>query len=562
MIIKKYIKYCLAILTVVVLLLPLLQDYVFKFKIKELYGVLFWTPKPEMTFQTVYSGHYQTNIEKYISETFGFREPTIRFYNQYLWDFYKKTPVEYVVQGKDGWLYFIQNVNEYYGTEIYRWYDTSDEARKVFERRARIMNKLRLVLQDYGIEFLVFEAPEKGFLYSEYLPERKRDTTSISATEFYTEKFNEYGFPFIGMTAYYKQLKEITDYPLFTKYGFHWDISCVYGADTLLRTMESLTGNNMPHLYLTNFHPYDVNDIENHKIDFDIEQNLNLLRPMEYGEGQTPLMADVIIETDSSCFKPKMFFIGDSFMWRIHDLVDFHQVFGDSRFWYYNSTAYYGDNITKMRPASDFDQLREIFKSDFIVLFSHGSQIHKFSYGFAEKALLDLCVPDSIMNREIKRVSDSAKVSLTAAKELIISNPELIPELRGEAVPTIRNTRRVAIAKTMNRIEIDSIWMKSLKVQAAIESAPIDSVIRHEAINIIDGKPLLLDNIAMSDSLLGQYDSLLYQYEINAIIESMKLNPMLMDEIRHKAKKNGITFEEQLQKDAEWIWDYQTNNPQ
>ena len=125
---KKYIKSCLTVLTVVVLLLPLLQDYVFKFKIKELYGVLFWTPKPEMTFQTVYSGHYQTNIEKYISENFGFREPTIRFYNQYLWDFYKKTPVEYVVQGKDGWLYFIQNVNEYYGTEIYRWYDTDDEA--------------------------------------------------------------------------------------------------------------------------------------------------------------------------------------------------------------------------------------------------------------------------------------------------------------------------------------------------------------------------------------------------------------------------------------------------
>ena len=283
---------------------------------------------------------------------------------------------------------------------------------------------------------------------------------------------------------------------------------------------------------------------------------------MEYGEGQTPLMAEVVIETDSSCIKPNVFFIGDSFLWRIHDLVDFTKVFGDSRFWYYNSTAYYGDNITKMRPAADFDQLREIFKSDYIVLFSHGSQIHKFSYGFAEKALLGLCVPDSIMSREVQRISDSAGVTLNEAKELIISNPELIPELRGEAVPTIRNTRAIAIAQNMNRLENDSVWMKSLKVQAAIESAPIDSVIRHEAINIIDGKPLLLDNIAMSDSLLGQYDSLLYQYEINAIIESMKLNPMLMDEIRHKAKKNGITFEEQLQKDAEWIWDYQTNNPQ
>lgn len=557
---KKYIKCCLAVLTVVVLLLPLLQDYVFKFKIKELYGVLFWTPKPDMTFKTVYSGHYQTNIEKYISENFGFREPTIRFYNQYLWDFYKKTPVEYVVQGKDGWLYFIQNVNEYYGTEIYRWYDTSDEARMAFERKARIMNKLRLVLKDYGIEFMAFEAPEKGFLYSEYLPDRERDTTSISATDFFIEKFGEYGFPFIGMTNLYERIKDTVDYPLFTKYGFHWNISCVYGADTLFRMMESVSGKDMPHLHLANFHPYDKNDYENHKIDFDIEQNLNLMRQIEYGDGQTPLMADVVIETDSTYVKPNMFFIGDSFMWRIHDLVDFHQVFGDTRFWYYGSTAYYGDNITKMRPASDFDHLREIFKSDFIVLFSHGSQIHKFSYGFAEKALLNLCVPDSIMSREVQRISDSAGISLNDAKELIISNPELIPELRGEAVPTIRNTRGIAIAQTMNSIEKDTNWMNMLKSHAGKESLLIDTVIKQEAINVIDDRPRLFDNTTMSDSLLQQYEKNLYEYEINAVIESIKLNPLLMGDIKQKAKKNNITFEEQLRRDAEWIWDYQQKN--
>lgn len=551
---NKITKYCLIVLTVIVLLLPLMQDYVFKFKFKSLYGVFFKTEKPQLTFKTVASGHYQTNIEKYISENYGFREPTIRLYNQYLWDFYKKTPVNYVVRGKENWLYFIQNVNEYYGTEIYRWYDSSEEARKTFERRARIMNKLRLVLKEYGVEFLAFEAPEKGLLYPEFLPDRERDTTTISATGFYTEKFAEYGFPFIGMTDYYKQIKESADYPLFTKYGFHWNISCVYGADTLFRTMENLSGKNMPHLRLENFHPYSDEEYEKQKIDFDIEQTLNLTRRMKY-EGQTPLFADVIIDTDSSCVKPKVFFIGDSFLWRIHDLVDFKQVLGDSRFWYYNSTAYYGDNIAKMRSASDFDQLREIFKSDFIVLFSHGSQIHKFSYGFAENALLKICVPDSIMSREMQRISDSAKLSLSEAKELIISNPELIPELRGEAVPTIRNTRAVAIAQTMNRIENDAEWMKALKVQAGKDSALIDTVMKHEAINVIDEKPLILNTIAMSDSLL-------YQYEINAIIESMKLNSQLMEDIRQKAKHNHISFEEQLVKDAEWVWNYQKNNPQ
>lgn len=551
---KKVIQYCLLIITLVVLLLPMLQDYIFNFHFKELYGVFFKTEKPQLTFNSLYSSHYQTNIEKYISENYGFREPTIRLYNQYLWDFYKKTPVNYVVRGKDNWLYFIQNVNEYYGTEIHRWFDSSDEAQHTFERRARIMNKLRHVLKEYDIDFLAFEAPEKGFLYSEYLPEREHDTTTINATEFYTSKFDEYGFPFIGMTDYYKQIKGTVDYPLFTKYGFHWNISCVYGVDTLFRTMENLTGKQMPHLSLENFHPYSNEEYEIHKIDFDIEQTLNLVRRMSY-EGQTPLIADVVIDTDTSFVKPNMFFIGDSFLWRIHDLVDFNKIFGDSRFWYYNSTAYYGDNIAKMRPAADFDQLREIFKSDFIVLFSHGSQIHKFSYGFAENAILRLCVPDSIMNREIKRISDSAKVSLTQAKELIISNPELIPELRGESVPTIRNSRGIAIAQTMNRIEKDENWMKILKVEAEKGASVIDSVIKLEAINVIDNNPLILNNTAMSDSLL-------YEFEINAIIESMKLNSQLIEDIRQKARNNRISLEEQLRRDAEWVWDYQKNNPQ
>lgn len=551
---KKNIQYILLFLTLIVFLLPLMQDYVFNFKFKSLYGVFYKTEKPKLTYETFYSSHYQTNIEKYISENYGFREPTIRLYNQFLWDFYKKTPVEYVVRGKDNWLYFKQNVNEYYGTEIYRWFDSSEEARQTFERRARIMNKLRHVLKEYGIEFIVFEAPEKGLLYSEFLPERKRDTTSISAIEFYTEKFAEYDCPFIGMTKYYKQIKDTADYPLFTKYGFHWNISCVYGADTLFRMMESLTDKNMPHLHLENFHPYSKEEKVKHNIDFDIEQTLNLTRTMKY-KGQTPLFADVVIETDSNFVKPKVFFIGDSFLWRIHDLVDFHQVLGDSRFWYYNSTAYYSDNIAKMRPASEFDQLREILKSDFIVLFSHGSQIHKFSYGFAEKALLNLCVPDSIMKREVQRVSDSAGVSLKAAKEFININPELIPELRGKSVPTIRNTRAIAIAQTMNRIEKDADWMNVLKVEAGKESAIIDTIMRREAINVIDGKPLLLDNTTVSDSLL-------YQYEINAIIENIKLNTQLMEEIRQKARHNHRSFEEQLRKDAEWIWDYQKNNPQ
>lgn len=528
-----------------------MQDYIFKIKFRVLYGVIEKTEKPELSLESLYSGKYQTNIEKYISENYGFREPMIRFYNQYLWDFFKVTPVEYIVLGKDDWMFFKQNVNEYYGTEIYRWYDSSDEARQIFERNARLMNKLRHVLSDYGIELMAFEAPEKGFLYSEYLPERKRDTTTINATEFFKKRFKEYDFPFIGMTDYYLKLKDSVEFPLFAKYGFHWNISCVYAADSLFRMMESLTGNEMPHLSLENFRPLTIDQEYDYQRDNDIEQTLNLMHYLKY-EGKPQVMADVRIKTSPKYVKPRMFFIGDSFLWRIQDFISFDKVFGDSRFWYYNSTAFSGKNIKVMKSVKEFSILREMFKSDYIVYFSHGSQIHKLSFGFAERALIGLCVPDSVMNREIKRVSDSAAVSANEAKEMIYSNPELIPELRGEATPTIRNTRGIAIAQAMNRIEKDPKWMYMMKVLAYRDDLVVDTVMHHEALNIIDNKPLMLGSIVLSDSLKQKY----FEHEVDFIIKDIKEKPDLMEEIRQKAITNGNTFEDQLVKDARWIFKY------
>lgn len=547
---KNTIKYCLIILTLVVFLLPLMQDYIFNFKFKALHGVIVKTKKPEPTFKSLYSGDYQTKMEKYISENYGFREPMIRFYNQYLWDFYNVSPVKTLFLGKDNWMYLERNVREYYGTEVYRYFNSPEKAREAFIRRARILNKLRLVLKNYGIELLVFEAPEKGYLYSEFLPDGERDTTSINPIEFYTERFQSYGVPFIGMTNYFEKIKDTTEFPLFSKHGFHWNISCVYGVDTLFRTMESLHGASMPHLYLENLRPLTIDDEEYTK-DNDIEQTLNLMRFIKY-KGKPQMTADVRIETDSTFVKPRMFFIGDSFFWKIQSTVDLNKVFDESRFWFYNSTTHSGKNLKIKKPAKEFSRLREIFKSDYIVFILHGGNLYKLSMDFCEQALIDICVPDSIMNREIQRVSDSANVSAAKAKELIIGNPELIPELRSEAAPTIRNTRGIAIAQTMNRIEQDPDWMNVMKIVAHRKSLAVDTIMRHEAINVIDNKPLMLNNTIMSDSL---YEDL-YRYEIDSIVESMKNKPKLMESIRNKALKNGNTVEDQLLKDAIWVYNH------
>ena len=120
-----------------------------------------------------------------------------RLYLLVVYDFYRKTYNEEVIPGKDHWFYYEQNVNDYYGTEMYRWQSTAEEARATYDREARLMWKLREVLHDYGIEYLMFMAPEKGFLYPEHLPRRDFDTTTINAREYYSAMFDEIGFPYI-----------------------------------------------------------------------------------------------------------------------------------------------------------------------------------------------------------------------------------------------------------------------------------------------------------------------------------------------------------------------------
>ena len=62
------------------------------------------------------------------------------------------------------------------------------------------MKKLRSILKEYDIEFLMFIAPDKAYIYPEYLPDQKFDTTTINARKYYDRRLKEEGFPNIDMT--------------------------------------------------------------------------------------------------------------------------------------------------------------------------------------------------------------------------------------------------------------------------------------------------------------------------------------------------------------------------
>ena len=392
---KPRIRYdcILFALLMVFLFVPVVQEWTGIFPVKLLKGAIEPTPKPELTFDNYRSNTYQTQIEKYTSEHFGLREPVIRLYNQYLWSAYNKTYCHFIVPGKNGYLYYALAVNEHYGTELLKHYPSNEKAMADADKELRMMNKLRYVLKDYGIEFLAFIAPDKPEVYPEYLPRRDADTTTIHLADYFSRRMDEIGFPYINMTDWFVSMRDTASFPIFPKTDSHWRYSAVYGYDSLFRFMNTLDGEaKFPTLHIGPPVAYESDKLEGD------EETLNLL--FRIRGDKTKYKSDITVEDDTTHRRPKVLFIGDSFIWSMRDFMPSSQIMTDWEVWFYNNTAVTA-STKRSENVNDIDRLSRILDADYVVFYSAGHQWREATYGFTKDALLQLCVNDSLFDAAV-----------------------------------------------------------------------------------------------------------------------------------------------------------------
>ena len=547
---KPTYDFILFAILMVLLFLPMLQAHVLHIPLKPLNGVTIETEKPKFEFESYRSGEYAKQEEAYVGQHFGFREPVIRLYNQYLWDFYKKTYAHDVVAGKRGWLYTPESVSDYYGTELLNWQPSVKEAKNNFDREIRYMNRVRAILKENDVELLAFIAPEKSFLYPEYLPDSERDTTTFNACDYFLEKFKATGFPCIDMTSWFQQMKDSVSYPLIPQTGGHWVFPAVYAADSLFRFMGDLKGIELPKLKIGELHESD-----NHGADNDLEQLLNLSLPIRKRQGYSPT-AEVTVEREPNSVKPKVLFVGNSFMWGITNQVPMREVFDEVEFWYYFSTAYTGDPLTPSGNVVDLNLLEKLLDFDYIVWFTTGNQLNKGTNGFANSSILTLGVDDSIRREYINCITDTLhrdainRVSTDTilrqeAIAILHNHPEIIPELNAETL-TSQNSN-IPYAKVTKDIRKDSAWMAALEAQAFLRSATMDQMLHAEVDRIKAGKPLYKEQ---SEEILF---SLQVQEEVRQRIQRIPNYENLMESIREKAIKQNKPLDKAIEDDAIWI---------
>ena len=488
----------LFIILMVVIFLPMVQNAFDIIEFRELWGGRSQAPKPEMTFNRLANGKYQMEIEKYLSETYGFREPTIRLYSQYLWSCFHKTFAEDVVEGKDGWFYFGKNVKEYYGIYQHKIFKNNDEAAAKYDKNIRILNKLRHVLKDYDVELLAYISPDKCKVFPDHVPDGEFDTTTIDATKYFTERFDKLGFPYIEMSLLFKNYADTLFFPPMSPQGAHWNFSCVYATDTVVKLMEKLRGIDLPDIKIGEYKKYDKKIEEERSDDYDIEGMFNLMFPMDHSK--YPLyLADVTIECDSMHTKPTVLFVGNSFLWGIRKFIKFYDVFDFPRLWYYNKTSRDLTTFKKKTTAKE-DYLFQILMSDYIVTFCGDTQLHEISFGFAGKALVTLCIPEKALKKKQNYLCEKYNISKEEALKRIYNNPEMFESLQGDNIPTIRNEKALPMSKAIKEIRSDKDWIKILEWHGKqLNKTPLE-MLELETKNIINGKPLYRDSDTLTNN--------------------------------------------------------------
>ena len=549
---KKFkIKYdvILFVLLMLLLLLPILQQHTGILPVKPLKGVFEPTQKPQLTFDSYRSNTYQTQLEKYLSENFGLREPVIRLYNQYVWTAYNKTYCHFIVPGKQGYLFYALAVNEHYGTELPKFYPSNEKAMADADKELRMMNKLRHVLKDYGIEFLAFIAPDKPEIYPEFLPRRDADTTTIHLADYFSRRMDETGFPYINMTDWFASMKDTVSFPLFPKTDSHWRYSAIYGFDSLFRFMNTLDGEaKFPTLHIGPPIAYESDKLEGD------EETLNLIFPIR--GGRTKYKSEITIEDDTLHRKPKVLFVGDSFIWSMGEFMPARQIMTDWEVWFYNNTATIA-STNKTESVKDIDRLSRILNSDYVVFYSAGHQWREATYGFAKDALLQLCVSDSLFEASVedytKRMRNYEGYANMTEEEvrnsiswMLKNDPELIPGLDGEDMPSIRNSEGIKKARYVTEIQKDEDWVLALSVFASQKSLTLCQALDQEASRMMNGEPLLREE-AVFDS------TTFIEMKILELMERWRHDPSQILLIEKKAKKKRISFEEALEKDARWF---------
>ncbi|MCD4682388.1 MAG: hypothetical protein K8R86_03810 [Bacteroidales bacterium] len=177
------------------------------------------TEKPKVDITSL--DYFPKEYDAYFNDHFNYRNDLILLNTSYKFNMLGISPFEKVAEGKDGWLFHYEYLEDYRGKNLFSKEDLKKIA-KALEYRQKWLN-------DRGIKFYMAVAPNKASIYEEYVPDyvfRIHGTSKYDQIMDYLEENST--FNLIDLKDVILENKK--DQLLYFKTDPHWNILGAFNA--------------------------------------------------------------------------------------------------------------------------------------------------------------------------------------------------------------------------------------------------------------------------------------------------------------------------------------------
>ncbi len=368
---KTYSVHC--VIALLALLFPLVVSFLSEDTKPELTGQVISETPPELNKDNWFSGTYQKERDEYNSDHWAFKEMSVRLNNQFYYSAFNQIRVKNFVIGKNDYVYSEAYIFSAFGDDVL-------EEKKISElvRKARVVQD---TLKRKGIDLLLVYAPGKGAGCKEFIEDKYIHPVSATNHSLFVKhsKINQVNH--LDLLSYFDQLKPVSKYPLFPKFGHHWSFygECL-AVDTIIGHIEKLHGTDLPDI---RWDKIEVVDTARSR-DADVLKSMNLLNDPE----QNMQLAYPVIQFESDSLKnrTRVLTISDSYWYGPVYMGVPQNCFAGGQFWYY-----YNKVIPSPRPGEkvevwELDLKKEIENNQVIMLLYSDGNLGAFGNTFIQDA--------------------------------------------------------------------------------------------------------------------------------------------------------------------------------
>lgn len=366
---KKHIVHL--VLLGIIFFSPFIQRSLHVFQFSELKGWKAGNTKPRINSKNWFSGEYQKEFDHFSSDSFGFTEPLVRTINQIDYTLFNSANAQYVVVGKNNYLYESEYIDavtgaNYIGEKTIR--EKSEKLRDVYQ-----------ILKQKGTTLLLVMAPGKGSYFPEYIPSyyQRYYSDSTNYTSFISE-WRRLSLPHLDFHAWFRSMKDSSPIGLFPQTGIHWSTyGMILAGDSITKYLEEKSAKDLVD------YEFKLEVISNQmkKSDADIEDGMNLWTDLNH----LPMAYPKLHFNREGKETLKTAVIADSYFWGLYDHGFSTQVFDSGEFWYYFNDIY-PKHFEAGLTIDEIDLKSAIERQEVIILLGTDATLPKFGWGFIEKA--------------------------------------------------------------------------------------------------------------------------------------------------------------------------------